>query len=252
MQHVAAMARSPTDPDRQLEHFREVDSDHYRWQIDGGFFADTERELLLSTGLPTDGTLLEIGCGEGGNMFHLGARRGWVGIDFAHRKLVHAKAELPDSSFACGDAGALPFRDGAFESVLIRDVLHHVRDRALVVSEAARVLAPGGQLAVIEPNRNNPLIVAQAVAIKAERAVLRSSATRMRAELTDARFLDVEIEHAQPLPLARVLLHPKLGLARFGHDPTVATWLRAADHVARKVVTEAAWMYLVARAHKPR
>jgi SAM-dependent methyltransferase len=250
-QYLWRMLRFATDRASQLAHFREADSTHYRWQTEDGRFASSERELLLSAGLPTEGSLLEIGCGEGGNLFHLGARAGWVGIDFAHRKLTHASARFPDSAFACCDAGNLPFGSGSFDSVLIRDVLHHVPDRQQVVAEAARVLRPGGVLAVIEPNRNNPLIVAQAVAIREERAVLRSTATRMRSELETAGFTGTDVKYAQPLPLARILLHPRLGLGKLGQNSAVAKWLDAADYLARRTLPQSAWMYLVGRGDKP-
>jgi SAM-dependent methyltransferase len=44
------------------------------------------------------------------------------------------------------DAHALPFEDGTFEIVILREVLEHVRDPRQVLSELHRVLKPGGQL----------------------------------------------------------------------------------------------------------
>lgn len=44
------------------------------------------------------------------------------------------------------DAHALPFGDGSFEVVLSREMLEHVRDPKLVLSEIRRVLVPGGRL----------------------------------------------------------------------------------------------------------
>ena len=49
------------------------------------------------------------------------------------------------------DAGRLPVRDGAAQAVLGLDVLHHLPDPAAFFREAARVLAPGGRLALVEP-----------------------------------------------------------------------------------------------------
>ena len=49
------------------------------------------------------------------------------------------------------DAGRLPVRDGAAQAVLGLDVLHHLPDPAAFFSEAARVLGPGGRLALVEP-----------------------------------------------------------------------------------------------------
>jgi ubiquinone/menaquinone biosynthesis C-methylase UbiE len=45
----------------------------------------------------------------------------------------------------------LPFEDSAFDLVLCAETLEHVRDVQLLLSEARRVLAPGGRLAVTTP-----------------------------------------------------------------------------------------------------
>jgi len=49
------------------------------------------------------------------------------------------------------DAGRLPLRSGCAEAVLGLDVLHHLPDPAAFFREVARVLLPGGRLALIEP-----------------------------------------------------------------------------------------------------
>ena len=46
-----------------------------------------------------------------------------------------------------GDAGALPFADGRFEACLSQEALLHIGDKARVLREVHRVLAPGGRLA---------------------------------------------------------------------------------------------------------
>jgi ubiquinone/menaquinone biosynthesis C-methylase UbiE len=45
----------------------------------------------------------------------------------------------------------LPLPDNAFELVLCADTVEHVRDLQLLLSEARRVLAPGGRLAIATP-----------------------------------------------------------------------------------------------------
>ena len=45
----------------------------------------------------------------------------------------------------------LPLGDGEFDLVLLADVIEHVRDVQLLLSEARRVLRPGGRLAVSTP-----------------------------------------------------------------------------------------------------
>jgi SAM-dependent methyltransferase len=68
-----------------------------------------------------------------------------VALERARRRLPRAVAlELdPDAP--------LPLGDGEFDLVLAADTIEHVRDVQLLLSEARRVLRPGGRLAVSTP-----------------------------------------------------------------------------------------------------
>ena len=50
-----------------------------------------------------------------------------------------------------GDATRMPFPDGAFDRVIAAEVLEHIPDDWQALREIARVLRPGGQLAVTVP-----------------------------------------------------------------------------------------------------
>ena len=50
-----------------------------------------------------------------------------------------------------GDALALPFSDGAFDRVIAAEVLEHIPDDRAALAELARVLRPGGTMAVTVP-----------------------------------------------------------------------------------------------------
>ncbi len=52
---------------------------------------------------------------------------------------------------AIADAQALPFVDGAFDSIVMVDVLHHIEQPRRFLAEAQRVLRSGGRLVLIEP-----------------------------------------------------------------------------------------------------
>jgi SAM-dependent methyltransferase len=90
---------------------------------------------------------LEVGCGEGRVARDLGARGHRVtGLD-PSPTLVSAAAEAdPAGHYVVGLAEALPFDDGVFDLVVAYNSLMDVDDMPVAVSEAARVLAPGGRL----------------------------------------------------------------------------------------------------------
>jgi SAM-dependent methyltransferase len=84
------------------------------------------------------GPTLEVGGGSGGL-----ARRlpGVIATDVLPGPWLDAVA----------DAHALPFAPGAFANLVMVDVLHHLAAPLAFFREAARVLAPGGRLVMVEP-----------------------------------------------------------------------------------------------------
>ncbi|MFP3900060.1 MAG: class I SAM-dependent methyltransferase [Acidimicrobiia bacterium] len=115
-------------------------------------------------GLAPGDRLLDLGCGAGRHAFE-GLRRGArvVAVDHDEAELkevagttaamsqageVHQAAR---SDCTRGDATLLPFPDGAFDRVIAAEVLEHIDDDRAAVRELARVLRPGGTLAVTVP-----------------------------------------------------------------------------------------------------
>lgn len=49
------------------------------------------------------------------------------------------------------DAQELPFADGSFDNIVMFDVLHHLERPRFFLSEAARILRPGGRVILVEP-----------------------------------------------------------------------------------------------------
>jgi SAM-dependent methyltransferase len=108
--------------------------------------------------------LLDLGCGQGRHTFEA-ARRGLrvVSCDLdipsllATRSMTQAMTTEgqtgPDGWAACaaGDALALPFADASFDVVIASEVLEHIPDDVAAFEEIARVLSPGGTLAVTVP-----------------------------------------------------------------------------------------------------
>jgi SAM-dependent methyltransferase len=244
----------------QRAHFADADVDHFTWQTSGPGFAPREaafvRGLLAGTELP----LLEIGCGEGANLLHLAsapagaapehARGLRVGADAFVRKLAFAAREVRAARFACADAGALPFRDGAFATVLIRDLLHHLPEPRATIAEACRVLRPGGTFVLIEPNARNPLIRLQMTIVAAERGAARSDERWLRDLLAGQPLSLLDVRPDAPFPLDRVVLHHRFGAPRLGASRMVRRSLDALESLARRVLPASRWSYLIARARR--
>jgi demethylmenaquinone methyltransferase/2-methoxy-6-polyprenyl-1,4-benzoquinol methylase len=99
--------------------------------------------------LPADGRLLDVGGGTGRASFPLrGLTRGTAVCDVSPPMLRRARRK--GSLAVCAPAERLPFPDRSFARVLAVDALHHFRDAPQAVAEMARVLAPGGRLALAE------------------------------------------------------------------------------------------------------
>ncbi|HET6203551.1 MAG TPA: class I SAM-dependent methyltransferase [Planctomycetota bacterium] len=107
-------------------------------------------EAFVREHLPRRGRVLEVGCGAGRFLARLGDRGSRAfGCDLAVAALAKAREVLAGSVPLCAaDAGALPFRDAAFDGVLcIQASLGNFGDRIeAALREMRRVLWPDGAL----------------------------------------------------------------------------------------------------------
>jgi ubiquinone/menaquinone biosynthesis C-methylase UbiE len=100
---------------------------------------------------PTD-RVLDVGCGTGAaSRTAAGTAASVVGVDLAPKMIRQARSlagDEPNLRFEVADAERLPFDDGSFSAVLCSNSLHHHPDPPRSLAEMARVLAPGGRVAV--------------------------------------------------------------------------------------------------------
>jgi SAM-dependent methyltransferase len=106
----------------------------------------------------------DLGCGAGRHAFE-SLRRGAhviaLDTDLGELRDVGAMVtamreagEVPAggrASCAAGDATAMPFADGSFDVIIAAEVLEHIPADQAALREIARVLAPGGTVAVTVP-----------------------------------------------------------------------------------------------------
>ncbi|MDD5543251.1 MAG: class I SAM-dependent methyltransferase [Acidobacteriia bacterium] len=230
----------------QARYFEEADSLKYSHQTRHPYIMKSERALLDPIQLQEGQKFLEVGCGEGGNLFFLRSSKAELfGIDLFPGKLWFAERELPSCKFVCCGVELLPFRDGTFDVVLCRDVLHHLPDREKALRELLRVCRPGGQIVIIEPNGKNPVIQIQIWLLKAERGIRRNSPESMENLLFHAFGSKPVMRMRQPLPVFRMVLHYRFGIPRVGYWKFVQKGFDFLNVIFEKIVPTRRWAFLV-------
>ena len=108
--------------------------------------------------------VLDLGCGEGRHAFEA-YRRGAdvLAVDWGQHEVattaqwlgaIAAAGEAPAGARAAvarGDLRALPVPDASVDRVIASEVLEHIVDDRTAIAEIARVLRPGGRVAVTVP-----------------------------------------------------------------------------------------------------
>ncbi|MFI1963386.1 class I SAM-dependent methyltransferase [Streptomyces pathocidini] len=182
-----------------------------RFPDDGPAYASAVAELGLRPGEK----VLDAGCGTGRALPPLREAVGpggtVLGVDLtpemlraAARAGTHRHALL-----AVADAARLPFRDAALDAVFAAGLVSHLPDPRAGLRELARVVRPGGRLALFHPIGRAALAARQERRLtpddlRAEpnlRPLLESSGWRMLSYTdTDARFLVLGARGADPAP----------------------------------------------------
>jgi demethylmenaquinone methyltransferase/2-methoxy-6-polyprenyl-1,4-benzoquinol methylase len=106
------------------------------------------KATIRSLGLPTDSVVLDLACGTGDFCRGL-TKAGYrpVGMDLSFGMLAAARTEAP---LVHADALALPVPDGAVDGVTCGFALRNFRELGPFFAELARVVRPGGRIALLE------------------------------------------------------------------------------------------------------
>ena len=103
-----------------------------------------------------DISVLEVGCGEGGNLLPF-ARRGCrvVGVDLSEQRVRQAESffsrECAAGTFICDDVMHYRGYGRLFDLIVCHDVVEHIPEKGKMLLALKRLLAPGGRLFVAFP-----------------------------------------------------------------------------------------------------
>ena len=172
---------------------------------------DTETMLSLGCGNPTavaelraGETVLDLGSGGGGDVL-LSARRVGptgkaYGLDMTDEMLTLArenqrKAGVENVEWLRGEIEAIPLPDESVDAVISNCVINLSGDKPRVLSEAARVLKPGGRFAVSDVIADEDMDAATRADMAQWTGCIAGALTRREFEqaLRDAGLEDVEI-----------------------------------------------------------
>ncbi len=177
------------------------------------------REVLEHANLEPGNRVIDLGCGWAFGT-HWARDRGCqpVGVDLGLDQLRWARANLDPGrglGLAHANARQLPFRTGSFDRAVSVEMMEHVfrPDRPAVFAEIARVLEPGGRLALSTPNTISPIELAKTLAVRWP-ALRRSLPSSCFPEAADERDAYHPYRYHHPLGLRELVS----GLTQVGFE----------------------------------
>lgn len=128
------------------------------WHI----YLERGKHLVDKANFNKDSSVLEVGCGNSRSMAWLARPRDigleYVGIDISWKRMILARAVLPEGDLVQASALRLPFADGAFTHTVAFSSLHHLPDHKAGIVDSLRVLQNNGQMLVHEPIKKKPIL----------------------------------------------------------------------------------------------
>jgi len=158
-----------------------------------GYFATPETPLDVATSALTnqmldraviapDDRVLDVGCGTGRQACDLAEKHGAqvLGITTSDSGVEAARAlaeerGLPGARFENRDGTSNGLPDGSFDVAWVLESSHLMRDRRALLSECARVLAPGGRLVLCDIIRRREIPFLEVRSRRDDFAILRAA-----------------------------------------------------------------------------
>jgi ubiquinone/menaquinone biosynthesis C-methylase UbiE len=206
---IPALPLLDLDGDPKACCARLYESEAVRWLLDGELHPGGERltlRLAELAGVGRGTRVVDVACGTGASARLLAREVGadTVGVDLGAQAIEDATRDAATDGlagrarFVHGDAEALPLPGGSFDVALSECSLCTFPDKPRAVAEMARVLRPGGTIAIAD-------VTAALAALPSE---LRTAAARV-ACVADARSQDEYVELLRAAGCETVAVEPR-------------------------------------------
>ncbi len=133
----------------RIEYFDSVAHDREKWRKRGAYYHG-ELEKYLRFLIPSNASILEIGCGTGELLAFLNPIKG-LGIDISPKMIGIARGKFPHLQFTVGDLENLQVKE-KFDYVVIIETIGHVDDIQLAFKELHKVCKPETRLIIVYYN----------------------------------------------------------------------------------------------------
>ncbi|MCU1431213.1 MAG: SAM-dependent methyltransferase [Actinotalea sp.] len=181
-----------------------ADEDHWSavaadWaELWAGSMGPVRAAIIDATGVRTGSRVLDVGCGSGELLADLlGAGATASGVDPAPRMVCLARTTAPGADVRLGPAERLPWPDAVFDVATAVNALQLADDTVDALAEVARVMVPGGLVAIANwaEGTLNDLDLLEAAAAAAAEEERKPDGELRRAGGQEALLAEVGLDH---------------------------------------------------------